>query len=60
MYTAVWESDQDTPEELMMQEVWVWDVGLNQDGIHSMMRLHQFIQGLSPSIGDRTHLALTE
>ena len=56
----MWESDQDTPEELMTQEVGVWDVGLNQDGIHSMMRLHQLIQGLSPSTGDRTHLVFTE
>ena len=50
---AVWESDQDRPEKLMIQEELVWDVGLNQDGIHSMMRLHQFTYDL---LGDRTHL----
>ena len=44
----------------MTQEVGVWDMGLNQDGIHSMMRLYQLIQGLSSSVGNRTHLVLTE
>ena len=57
----MWESDQDRPEDLIMQEVGVWDVGLNQNRIHSwtQVRDHQFTQGHSSSVGDRTHLVFT-